>query len=268
MKSKNFYMESIENFLLNSDTDDIFFDEYPRTKVLKHSLWTKNFKENNQWCFEDELNDFNFRSDNFKDIHKDLHILFTGCSNTWGFALYKEEMWSKILYNKIKNSNKTSGYFNLSVPGTSILSQITNLFKYFNKYGNPDVIFFNMPDPLRFYSYKNRLIDSFYSQESLPVLKLLIYQNYLMLEQYCKSNNIKLFSFSWCKDTEDFMSQLFKKTYYCLGVDYEDLENYLYEYKNKTNDIYTITARDGNHPGTGYNSYWANFMYKKYLDTL
>lgn len=266
MKSKNFYMESIENFLLNSDTDDIFFDEYPKTKVLKHNLWTKNFKENNQWCFEDELNDFNFRSDNFKDIHKNLHILFTGCSNTWGFALYKEEMWSKILYDKIKNLNNVSGYFNLSVPGTSILSQIVNLFKYFNKYGNPDVIFFNMPDPLRFYSYENRLIDSNYSEKSLPVLKLLIYQNYLMLEQYCKSNNIKLFSFSWHENTEDFMSKLFKKTYY--SIDKKIITNYLYEYSNKTNNIYAIKARDGIHFGTGYNLYWANFMYEKYLEDL
>jgi hypothetical protein len=266
MKPKNFYMKPIKNFSLNSDTDDIFFNQYPMTKVLEYKNWTKKFKEGNQWCLENELNNFNFRSDNFKNTHDDLHILFTGCSNTWGFSLYKEEMWSKILYDKIKNLNDTSGYFNLSVPGTSALSQITNIFKYFNKYGNPNIVFFNMPDPLRFYSYENRLIDSNYNHESLPVLQLLVYQNYLMLEQYCNSNNIKLFSFSWSENTENFMYKLFKKTYYVINK--KNITNYLYEYSNKTNDPYAISARDGNHFGTGYNLYWANFMYEKYLNTL
>lgn len=266
MKNKNFYMEPIQNFSLNSDNDNIFFDEYPKTKVLDHKNWTGKFKEGNQWCFENELNSFNFRSDNFKNTHEGLHILFTGCSNTWGFSLYKEEMWSKILYDKIKNLKNVSGYFNLSVPGTSTLSQITNLFKYFNKYGNPNIIFFNMPDMLRFYSYENRIIDAKYGTESLPILKLLVYQNYLMLEQYCKSNNIKLFSFSWNEITQHFMSELFKNTYYTINQ--KTIENYLYEYSNNTKDPYSINARDGIHFGTGYNLYWANFIYERYLNTL
>jgi hypothetical protein len=120
-----------------------------------------------------------------------------------------------------------------------------------------------MPDPLRFYSYENKLLDSNYNSDSFPVLKLLIYQNYLMLEQYCKSNKIKLFSFSWHKETEKFMSKLFKKTYYSINE--KTILNYLYKYSNETNDPYAINARDGIHAGTGYNLYWANFMYNEYV---
>ena len=66
MKSKNFYMQSIENFLLNSDSDDIFFDEYPKTKVLKYDSWTKNFKENNFDLFN--VPKFSIKESSYSDI--------------------------------------------------------------------------------------------------------------------------------------------------------------------------------------------------------
>jgi hypothetical protein len=208
------------------------------------------------------LNSYNFRSDNFKNNSKP-HILFNGCSNTFGLGLYKNEMWSKIVYDKI---NHNSGYFNLSVPGTGIIDQIVNFFKYFNTYGNPDVIFFNIPNLERFYTYENNVvINSEYDRKSLPILQLISYQYYLMLEQYCKSNNINLFSFSWSPETEKFMSFYFKNTFYKINS--KDMYEKIYQYKNKSNEDFLIVARDGDHFGIGYNLYWANLIYNKYIES-
>ena len=263
--NKKFLMYSERNFSFNLKSDDIFFEQVPRSKVSEYLNWPEKFKEDNQCVSLNEINFFGFRSDNFTEKHKGLHILFTGCSETWGYSLLKEEMWSNILYKKIQDKKECSGYFNLSIPGTSIFSQVTNMFKYFNQYGNPDVIFFNMPNLKRFYGYENRLIDSEYNNESKTVLGLLAYQHYLMLEQYCNSNNIKLYSFSWSKDTESKMSNSFKKTFYKINQD--NLLNFVYEYKKENKNQYSINARDGIHFGVGFNKYWADFMYNKYSNT-
>jgi hypothetical protein len=262
--NKKFLMYPTRNFSFNLKNDEIFFEKIPRSKVSEYSNWPEKFKKENECVPLEEINFLGFRSDNFIKTHKGLHILFTGCSETWGYSLLKKEMWSNILYKKIHNKEECSGYFNLSIAGTSILGQVTNMFKYFSEYGNPDIIFFNMPDLTRFYSYEDRLIDSEYNDESIPVLGLLVYQYYLMLEQYCNSNNIKLYSFSWSKNTENQLSDNFKKTFYKINED--NLLSFVYEHKKENKSQYAIYARDGLHFGTGFNEYWANFMHKKYLN--
>jgi hypothetical protein len=253
-------MKSIKNFTLNFKDNNFNFKDFPISKVNSFESWSDDFKQKNSCTFKEELNSYNFRSDNFKNNSKP-HILFNGCSNTFGLGLYKNEMWSKIVYDKI---NHNSGYFNLSVPGTGIIDQIVNFFKYFNTYGNPDVIFFNIPNLERFYTYENNVvINSEYDRDSLPILQLISYQYYLMLEQYCKSNNINLFSFSWSPETEKFMSFYFKNTFY--KINNKDMYEKIYQYKNKSNEDFLIVARDGDHFGIGYNLYWANFIYNKYL---
>ena len=86
-----------------------------------------------------------------------------------------------------------------------------------------------------------------------------------MLEQYCKSHKIKLFSFSWSLETENFMSFYFKDTFY--KIHNNNMYEKIYKYKNKSNKDFLITARDGSHFGIGYNLYWANFIYNKYLES-
>jgi len=213
-------------------------------------------------CKKVEINDFYYRSDSFKKNHEGVHVLFSGCSNTTGLGLYKEEMWSSLVLEKINNN---SGYFNLSIPGTSIINQIADIFKYFNTYGNPQIIFFNMPNLHRFYYYKKDILrHGHYNKQALPVMKILIFQYYLMLEQYCKTNNIQLYSFSWNKQAEDFISSHFKETFY--PIDEDDILNFIYEHKEKTKNPFSITARDNSHPGVAYNLYWADFIYSKYLE--
>ena len=262
MYINNFNMYATLTSRLKYKNNDIFFDKYPKTKIENNENWNVYFKNKNSWPFENDLNNFGFRSDNFKKDHNGTHVLFNGCSNTFGVGLNKNEMWSTIVNDKIINN---SGYFNLSIPGTSILNQIVNFFKYFNNYGNPDIIFFNMPDLIRFYSIKNDVYcDANYNDESLPILKLLAYQYYVMLEQYCISHNIKLYSFSWHEETESFMSLFFNSTFY--NINNKNIAEKLEKYKNKDNEKYLITARDNTHFGIGFNLYWADFIYDKYFN--
>jgi len=229
---------------------------------------------------KEDLNSFLFRSDEFTNVHHGKHILFSGCSYTYGNGLELEEIWSKVLYNKILKNNQCSGYFNLGVYGHGAIHIISNLFKYFKQYGNPDVIFINLPDLPRFTLNKNsryrvvRLEDKSF----IDLVYYLTYEYYLMLETYCKSNNIKLFSFSWdikedkdflfkrdknFKSTNDFFDSYNFNTFYKIDeVEYyKEIKKILKYDKNQ----YSITSRDGFHPGTSFHIAYANFIYDKYI---
>jgi hypothetical protein len=251
-----------------------------QTEYPKNILFSNNIFHLNKTIHTDIRNSLGFRSDEFKNNHDGLHVIFNGCSVTEGDGLNLEEMWSKKLYNKISNINKVSGYYNIASSGTSIVNQIIMFFKYFKQYGNPDIIFFNMTENFRFYVYENNTYKSaFYSKESLPLLNLICYQYYFMLDHYCKTNNIKLFTFTWAGEAEGYSKKeskeydnAFKSFDSFYPIDPKDLIIFINKYKkeneNKLFYNYIERARDGDHPGVGHQEYWANFMYSKYMDSL
>jgi hypothetical protein len=157
------------------------------------------------------------------------------------------------------------------------MGEVFDLFRYFNEYGNPDFIFFNMPDISRFYAINtnNDICDAFYLDESgfNQIIEVLNYQYYTMLHQYCKSNNIKLISFSWV-NIEDEFDESFKKnnintfdTFY--QTDIKEIKKFIKQYKNNNKHIdFMEMSRDGVHQGVGYHEYWANFIYDKYLEMV
>ena len=237
-----------------------------------------------------DTNSEGFRSDEFTNIHNEKHIIFSGCSNTFGVGLEKNEGWAWKTYQKIIKQEKCSGFFNLGASGTGIAHIIINIFKYCKKYGNPEVIFINLSNQNRSFSYSNEIKGyclSFGNGDRREDIKLYNYQYYFMLEQYCKSNNIKLFSFTWDtigtgnfflksflqstfyanKIAEESTNSLFKKynfdTFY--SYDFERMIDDLKSLQNDSNDKYFITARDNMHYGIGYNTIWSNFIYDKYV---
>lgn len=256
------------------------YDHYTlyENKPISRFVSQDDVKINND--IDISLNSFMYRCDEFKKQHNGLHIIFSGCSVTYGAGLLLEETWSKILYNKINEITPCSGYFNLAVPGSSIPDQIINIFKYCKEYGNPNYIFLNMPDKFRFYSISkktNKIVDSLYSSECVGLMELITYQYYFMLDQYCKTNNIKLYSFSWSYP-ETFYSDLnkindkkytqnkFKIFDSFIDIPLESLFEYVYNYKQKNKkDKNAELARDNDHFGTGYHSYWSEIMYNKYI---
>jgi hypothetical protein len=266
----NLILESNEIFSFQINKD-ILFSDSPKSKITKNSIFLNNkfFISTNQ----NEINSSGYRSDEFVDDHKFNHIIFSGCSYTWGSGINKDKVWSKIVYDLISKNKKLSGYFNLGVPGSSIINQITDIFKYCKTYGNPNVIFLNIPDPRRFYIY-NKALDVFhdgnYEIDSLSIIKILNFQYYFLLDQYCNSNNIQLYCFSWNdqsklfdKNNDNIINNF--KNFYRLNI--KENANHVLEYKNNNKgDTFSDTAADGVHLGTAHHDYWANFIYKKYKE--
>jgi hypothetical protein len=274
---KDFYMSKLWRQVDLPYDEDLFYSEKLISPVKKIKDWPKSFKENNSTILQEEINENGFRSNSFTDSHNGKHLLFAGCSYTWGTGLSIEEVWSKKLYNLISNKNKCSGFFNLGVPGQSIMDQIFYIFKYCKIYGNPNYIFFNIPDLGRFHDYDdNQKLFYYAAYKDDKILNALSYQYYFMLEEYCLKNNIELYSFSWC-DSESFNkksrfglnkttnSEILKKfkTFYSITI--EETLSFVFDYKEKNKNMQFLElARDKDHLGIAYHEYWSNFIFEKY----
>ena len=254
-------------------TKERLYGEKPLSLDIKKSHIVKDVTYN--------MNSQNFRSDEFIKKHEGLHIVFSGCSVTQGTGLNIEETWSYKVYQKIFKNKICSGYFNLAIFGSSITNEIINLFKYFKEYGNPDIIFINFPDFYRFYAYSvehDVVSDAVYDYNSEHLLKILAYEYYFMLQQYCKINNIKLFTFTWMfKNIEldgypingngcDYPLEIFDTFY---KIDENKIVNWVNDYIQQNKEKkYLEFARDTEHYGIAYHEYWAEFIYNKYLESL
>jgi hypothetical protein len=258
--------------------DENLYKDGLMSKVQPYNLFDDYFKKINLEMSDKEMNSFNYRCEEFKKIHEGLHIVFSGCSYTFGSSILFENVWAKQTYNLFSKNQKVSGYFNLGVPGSGVMHQVIDFFKYCKTYGNPDIFIINLPDMMRFYSYnveKKEIRDGFYDLDmDFRIITLLSYQYYYMLDQYCNTNNIKLFSFTWTNSESKQEYDHFKltkidkfKTFY--KYEKNNLLDFVKSYKiDNPNDMYAEMARDNVHRGNAYNTYWANFIYSKYLETL
>jgi hypothetical protein len=229
-------------------------------------------------------NSYTYRSEEFTTTHKDKHVLFSGCSATYGVGLKQKEVWAYRVYNQINKTESCSGYFNIGVGGNNIVNSILNIFKYCKKFGNPNVIFINLPSHLRSFDFDEeimvyKIIKYNDFNKNYQRDKLTIYNYYFMLEQYCKTNNIKLFSFTWSLNEDSYFNKnkkivtestndIFKKydfeTFYF--IEEEVLLNRLFIIKQQHDNDFFDIARDNKHLGNGIHRYWAEFIYDKYLE--
>jgi hypothetical protein len=228
-----------------------------------------------------EINSSGFRCDNFKKEHDGLHILFSGCSTTYGTGLSIEDIWAHKVYSKISESQKVSGYYNLGVPGTGLFLIVSNIFKYFEQYGNPDVIFINLPDMFRHYAIDdlnlseeemkhleiifskvsknvyNKISDNEPHSEDVMSLWPIYYDYLLMLESYCKTNNIELFAFSYSPPTNAIISQTDINRFF--PIEPTQIADEIVEFvSNNDVDKHFVTAEDGMHEGHGFHTLWAS----------
>lgn len=185
----------------------------------------ENFKKLN---YSFVTNKQGFRCEEFIKTHSKKHILFAGCSHTFGYGSKYEEVWSHILYNKLLSEEPLSGYFNLGVEGASIIEIITNVYRYIRQYTKPDVIFLLLPDLERDFRYlKNPNI----------LLTPFVIEFYKQFEDYCISNNIKLISTTWIVPEQDLL--------------WHKLESNL----NMINNNYSLTDKNGYLPSSDESSY-------------
>jgi len=241
----------------------------------------------NTYAMRHSENVFDYRCDTFKNTHEEKHILFIGDSFAAGDGLEKEDTWCYKLHSKISEKEPTSGYFNAGISGSSITESIDQFFKYCYNYGNPDIVFFVTTEFYREERYiKQEFINSY------------IFKMYMYLEQYCKSNNIKLYSFSWVKSIDadlgkpkrhDWVNSLGKKilrplwteqskdneriedlytlNYFKSHHDYssENMIKKVFEFDSKTTTPKkSLWAEDDCHPGTSFHDFYADLMYNVY----
>lgn len=241
---------------------------------FSHKLAIQNAtnKNNDYKELNVRLNSKNFRCDEFTSEHKGLHILFSGCSVTFGDGLLEDETWAKDLYNKIKKDHEVSGYFNLGVSGSNIFDVITNIFRYITEFEKPDVIFISLPSIRRYVFHKDEttgfsnLHNSVYvdgsGDEYSEVARLQSFQYLFALEVFCKLQNIKLYCFTY--DIARRYSPMDLDSYF--EIDINDITKFISEYCiDNPSDEFAIKARDNSHYGTAYHKYWSNFCYNLYL---
>lgn len=227
-------------------------------------------------------NSSGFRADEFSSEHDGLHILFSGCSITFGDGMFEEYMWARLTYDKIASETKVSGFYNIAFNGANHSDIILQTFKYIDRYGNPDVIFINFPD-------LKRQIES---GMSIGPASVALYALYLGLELYCKTNNILLIAFSWeisdnvwktgdagkfiqvdfsdnkeGKDSRKLFGDPrnnFGKTYHRYMV--QELHQHMMDYQaaNKKHKYANIIMKglDFIHPGMAEHDFYADFAYQ------
>jgi hypothetical protein len=103
---------------------------------------------------EKDLNSFRFRSDEFSKVHDGRHILFAGCSETFGCGDVLEKTWSHMLYKKIANDTKLSGYYSIGLPGGGFQEIINSTLEYIKEY-SPNDIFILFPNVERFIGFQD-----------------------------------------------------------------------------------------------------------------
>ena len=212
-----------------------------------------------------------FRSDEFSKKHDGLHILFAGCSITFGDGMFEEYSWPYLVHQKISQSMKTSGLYNIAFPGANHSDIILQIFKYINEYGNPDLIFINFPDI-------ERQIEHGMGK---TVTSEVVSGLYMTLELYCKSQDIRLISFSWDDVANKNYSKLKKEgwtykespnedpreffgdTYHRYNIDsrHEYLMNFQKENKDHKYKDFFLRAFDITHPGIAEQSFYAKIAY-------
>lgn len=216
-----------------------------------------------------------FRCDAFTDSHNGLHVLFGGCSITCGQHLDMEDTWAYRVYSNIKSKHSISGYFNVAVPGFSTTDIIVQCFKYFEQYGNPDIIFLLLPNVGRDFKYFN--------SDNVTIDDYLTHQ-YALLEKYCIKHEIKLFSFTWASPeinaaadsltgkgmgwrdqiwSDEPVTRILGQfsSFYDLNMTKKQLMKELFKhYELVGQDPLSLLARDSNHPGKVWHSLWKDFV--------
>lgn len=209
-----------------------------------------------------KYNSQGFRCDDFTNASEST-VVFAGCSEGEGIGGNINDTWPKIIYDNLNIDNQLGGFFNLSCDNFGYHKIINNCIYYINNYGKPGSIVILFPDMSRSYiwnSESNEYVQDWINtkkkmslEEKNRIMQHLINftQTILLFEEYCNSNNIKLYWSTLC----DHDLELFKS----LNV-FKNFVNMDYEKYPVMSDF---ERRDGHH-GTGYHLSWA----KNFLDRI
>lgn len=257
--------------------------EYPNSLIEQGGVWLKN-----DYGIDYKLNSRNLRCDEFKRDHNGEHIIFAGCSNTFGVGTEYEDTWAYQVYNEISKVKDVSGYYNLGLNAGTAMESILQIFAYIKEFSVPDTIFLFLPELERddaFFFYPHEHTDEF-------VVRL-----YGILDLFCKLSGTKLITSSWIlnypgmwdrlrQDTvvygnfpeklersrlrnEEHMFDRFSSTF----KSFKSLDNdrfvkdvYMYSLDHK-NDPNLYVAKDpGRHFGSAIHHAWKTQFLERYLN--
>jgi len=123
-------------------------------------------------------------------IDSGSRILFAGCSITAnvGLPTSPDGGWSDLLVDRLKHEMDIASANNCSISGGSTFEIISNIFRFFINYGNPDIIFLLLPPVQR---------ESNSYAKDIEGCKAIDYNIFLILDSYCKDNGIELIASTW-----------------------------------------------------------------------
>lgn len=282
-------ISSLENiFFNNSKIGFLDYNDY----FIADTSWHKNII--NDVNFEYKINEHGYRSKHFKTLDlQNINILYGGCSVTFGEGLPNYCRWVDILYDKLLNKHGSVEYYDTSFIGNSIDIIIKNVMSFIYNYGKPNYIFLCFPPISRKIIFDDKKQKYFKStpahhwleksKDRMQILSLVhkdpehvfniqqehtikykyeenIYLHSLLinlLENFCKESGIKLMWTCW--DIEDNI--LFNELKFDFFVPLNF--NHLSYQKNNNNLPYWELAKDGAHPGTGWNTLLAETFYNE-----
>lgn len=288
-KHKKYEEYTMKNVKKIKNTHAIFFNTIDAVDRRKDEEFLINYEVlDNDYDQDDTVryyfNSLGYRSDEFTKHHDGEHILFAGCSETEGQGGNLESLWSHMVYKKLSETKKISGFFNLSRGGWGHDLIIANIIQYINTYGKPNKIYILFPNLSRdfewkgvrdgeeFYNYigkspyyylKNvRLADGTMKpnqglkEQREQVVKFI---NLVKLfEEYCTSNNIDLvWSTYSIPDGENYKNLNIFKNF----IEMSDAQKILSDYKDLIDEeVYSkknlLWKRDG-HSGYLYHYWWS-----------
>ena len=312
---KFYQMDPLSAILPNiiKDADYPFTKKQYINSLLKNSLHTpEEYRQYSRFGIERNgatvdkkteyyYNNFGYRSNDWTEKSK---ILAVGCSNTFAVGVPIEHSWTQILSKYINNDIR-----NLSRPGASIMELVSKMFAYFKEFGNPETILCLFPDPFRIRvpgnsnltcseNGKNQIVCDIYLEKygSLPLserpkylkkpynyedilpLELSVFLSSMaihQLEQYCKSNNIKLIWSSWDSHFSSVLNtineKIFDNFFYDsqLFIDDKSIDSKCHDDYSKNVVEYFYSGLDNEddpsiaHPGVHKHIHIAESFYKQ-----
>lgn len=221
------FLNSVSNKTLNwvhTDNEENF-----KIKRNKTGIYYCTYGAND---FTYTFNSLGFRSDEF-DNSVSPKILYSGCSITMGVGLPLEHIWCSQ-FNRMLYPNKRIPYLNLGVGGDSIAGVVRKIIVLLDTTNFvPDLVIINFPDKFRdeiFFLRDNNIIDNFLYLQHLINPGCSNFQkeifnawekrpgsdidkenetNFLLLDLFLRSRNIKYYVTSWDNQTNDALELFF-----------------------------------------------------------
>lgn len=256
--------------------------------IMEHSRLspfnTYVVEQNSRQSLEEfyNFNSHGLRSDEFTRDHRGMHVLFAGCSVTFGDGMPEEYIWPRLVYDRLSEHAELSGYFNIAMCGAHFDEVNNQIFRYFQNFGYPKYLFVNYP------AFK-RTIDK---HDDIRREYENFYYSYKMIEHICQQNGVELIAFTWdsiayvdAKDSRHDFHNDNNPTYTNIDLDIRpflgknfyqyrgsELEEYLYEFETRHPDHpyknIMMYAFDRQHPGIAEHSFYANIAYNQYRRRL